>query len=460
MDIETKPASDWPEPAPSGENGIRQGKTQFTKAYFSMFLFYYIVEGSNNGLLSIFVPFFLIISKLPGVDTPFIFTLATFTAIPFTIKIIWGAISDRFPIGKLGRRRPYISAFIILCGACWLLFIAVLPFVQTLTMGILILLGMLIETGAAFSDTALDGLIMDITPAEKLGRVEGGTWACYSIGGIIGGTLGIFLLQLMGSGVPVLVIFGCLSIFCGIIIWIVKEPHQIQKRFDLSTLKVLLKKKRYWNGYLFSLATHLPQTAIPTLLALLLLIKLGILSSGSMELMLLLDENLTLYVLAFQLCTAAGIVISSLIFGKLSDKYNRKKIFGVAIIILLIIVPLAPAIVNDLPSALVVSLLVGLTLGGMSTMTMAFVAPITQENPAATSTHFSIFTSFMNAGSTIGLGIFAFITGELLGSGMASLEIYAISFIIAPLLALVSLPFVKGLPVRPRAAKKELEGTA
>jgi len=257
------------------------------------------------------------------------------------------------------------------------------------------------------------------------------------------------------SGVPVFVMFGCLSIFCGIIIWIVKEPTQIKKRFDFSTLKVLLKKRNYWNGYLFSLGTHLPQNAISTLLALLLLIKLGILSSDRNGLSLLLDENLTLYVLAFQLCAAAGIVISSVIFGKLSDKYNRKKIFGLAIVILVIIVPLAPAIVCDLPSALVVSFLVGLTLGSMSTMTMVFVAGITQENPSATSTHFSIFTSFMNLGSTIGLGIFAFITGILLDIGTAPLDVYAIAFIIAPLLALASLPFVKGLPARPMETKEE-----
>ncbi len=192
MASETKYAGDGSKLAPSGENDVRQGKTQFSKAYFSMFLFYYVVEGSNNGLLSVFVPLYLI-KSLPGIDEGFILTLATFVTIPFTIKIIWGAISDRFPIGHLGRRRPYISVFIILCGVCWLLFIAVLPFVQSLTMGILIVLGMLVETGAAFSDTALDGLIMDITPAEKLGRVEGGTWACYSVGGIIGGTLGIYL---------------------------------------------------------------------------------------------------------------------------------------------------------------------------------------------------------------------------------------------------------------------------
>ncbi|MEX2681888.1 MAG: MFS transporter [Candidatus Sigynarchaeota archaeon] len=454
MTSETGQTGDGTRLARAGENGMQQETILFNKAYFSMFLFYYVVEGSNNGLLTIFVPFFLIKSELPGIDEAFILTLATFTAIPFTIKIVWGMISDRFHIGKFGRRRPYISAFIILCGACWLLFIAVLPFVQSLTLGILILLGILVETGAAFSDTALDGLIMDITPAEKLGRVEGGTWACYSIGGIISGTLGIFLWSLTDSGVPVFVMFGCLSIFCGIIIWIVKEPTLIKKRFDLSTLKVLLKKKRYWNGYLFSLGTHLPQNVISTLLALLLLIKLGILSSDRNGLSLLLDENLTLYVLAFQLCAAAGIVISSVIFGKLSDKYNRKKIFGVAIVIMLIIVPLVPAIVIDLTSALLDALLVGITLGSMSTMTMVFVAGITQENPSATSTHFSIFTSFMNLGSTIGLGIFAMITSGLLDSGTAPLDVYAIAFLIAPLLALVSLPFVKGLPANFKEKKE------
>jgi MFS transporter, PAT family, beta-lactamase induction signal transducer AmpG len=459
MSIETKPAGDGCIPAPSGGSDIQQGKTQFNKAYFSMFLFYYLIEGSNNGLLSIFVPIFLIKSALPGIDESFVLTLAAFVMLPFTIKIIWGVISDRYPIGHLGRRRPYISAFIILCGVSWLMFIAVLPFVQSLTMGVLILLGLLVETGAAFSDTALDGLIMDITPAESLGRTEGGTWACYSIGGIIGGTLGLFLWSLMGSGVPVFVIFGCLSIFCGIIIWVVKEPTQVQKRFDFNALKVLLKKKRYWNGYLFSLATHLPQNAIATLLALLLLIKLGILGSGSMGLTFLLDEDLTLYVLLFQLCSAGGIVISSLVYGRLADKYNRKKVFVVAIGILLVLIPLAPAMVNDFPSALLVSFLVGLTLGSMSTMTMAFVAGITQENPAATSTHFSIFTSFMNAGSTIGLVIFAFITEELLGSGINPLDVYTIAFIIAPILVLMSLPFVKGLPAKARPAKTELEGT-
>jgi MFS family permease len=190
-----------------------------------------------------------------------------------------------------------------------------------------------------------------------------------------------------------------------------------------------------------------------------LLIKIGILSTGGMGLTFLFDGNLTLYVLTFQLCAAGGIIISSLIMGKLADKYNRKKIFGVTMILMLVLVPLAPFIANDFPSALVTALLVGLSLGGMSTMTMTFVAGITQENPAATSTHFSIFTSFMNAGSTIGLGIFAVITDELLGSGVAPLDVYVIAFIIAPLLALLSLPFVKRLPARPQIKKEELESS-
>ncbi|NMC05195.1 MAG: MFS transporter [Candidatus Lokiarchaeota archaeon] len=458
MADETIPEENGTTLVPSKNHDARQGHALYNKGYFSMFLFYYIVEGSNNGLLSIFVPIFLIKSALPGIDEGFVLTLATFTMLPFTIKILWGIISDRFPIGRLGRRRPYISAFIILCGVSWLLLIAVLPFIQSLTMAVLILLGLLIETGAAFSDTALDGLIMDITPAEQLGRVEGGTWACYSIGGIMGGTLGIYLWSMIGSGIPVFVMFGCLSIVCGVLIWTIKEPAQAGHRFDLDMLKSLLKKKRYWNGYLFSLATHLPQNAISTLLALLLLIKLGILGSGSMGLMFLLDDDLTWYVLAFQLSAAGGIVTASLVLGRLADKHDRKKIFAGGLLVLLVVLPVVPFIVVDLPSALLVAFLVGLVLGCMSTMTMTFVASITQENPAATSTHFSIFTSFMNAGSTIGLGIFAAITEALLESGVAALEVYAITFFIAPLLALVSVPFVKGLPARPRLARTELEG--
>ncbi|MFX0099097.1 MAG: MFS transporter [Candidatus Hodarchaeota archaeon] len=186
--------------------------TTFNQGYYLMFLFYYLVEGSNNGLLTIFVPVFLIKSDLPGVDAPFILTLATFATIPFAIKIFYGLISDKFPIGNLGRRRPYISGGIIVCGVFWLLMIAVLPYVDILSLAILIVFGVTINIGAAFSDTALDGLIIDITPKDMLGRVEGNTWAFYSVGTITGGTLGILLWLLTGNGISVFILFGMLSI--------------------------------------------------------------------------------------------------------------------------------------------------------------------------------------------------------------------------------------------------------
>jgi len=438
----------------AGKDNNKESPLTFNRRYFATFLFYYIVEGSNNGLFSIFVPVFLIKSGLPGVNEPFILTLATFTAIPFTIKIIWGVISDRFPIGHLGRRRPYISIFIIICGVSWLALIAVLPVVQFLSIGILILLGILINTGAAFSDTALDGLIMDVTPAEKLGRVEGATWAMYSIGGILGGTLGIFIYVAIGDGTPVFIIFGLLSIACGIVVWILKEPATVTKKLDMTAFKRLLKGKRNWNGYFFSLATHLPENAVSIMLALFLLIKIGILSSGSMGLSLLFDENLTWYVLAFQLSASGGIVLASALLGKLADKHNRKKLFGLVVILTLIFIPLTSVIVVDFISAMIAAFLVGTALGGASTLTMTFVAGITQENPASTSTHFSIFTSFMNAGSNIGLALFAVLTGELLDAGIAPTAVYAIAFVIAPLLMLSSLLFVKGLPSRASASSR------
>ncbi len=58
---ETKSTGDASKPALSSNNDARQGKTQFNKAYFSMFLFYHLVECSNNGLLA------FILNELLGV---------------------------------------------------------------------------------------------------------------------------------------------------------------------------------------------------------------------------------------------------------------------------------------------------------------------------------------------------------------------------------------------------------
>ncbi|MHA1998271.1 MAG: MFS transporter [Promethearchaeota archaeon] len=420
----------------------------FSRKLFAMFLFYYIIEGSNSGMLSVFVPIFLIQSGIPGIDEAFILVLAAATMFPFTIKIFWGILSDKFPVKKLGRRRPYISGGIIVTGASWIMFTGLLPTVASLNLGILVILGIIINLGSAISDTALDGLIMDVTPKEKLGQVEGATWACYSVGGILGGTVGILIWTLFGSGAPVLITFGLLSIACGIIIWTVEEPRNITDSFNKKTLGLLLKKKRYWNGYLFSMTSNLANNLIATVFALYLLIKIGIVTTNESGLSLLLDENLFWYILITQLFAAGGIISSSFIIGKLADKVNRKKLFLIILPVSICIISLTIIIMHDLISGLFMAFLVGFASGSMSTMAMTFSATISQENKNAASTHFSIFTSFMNLGSNIGLGLFSAVIAVLLRGGMAPIDVYPVVFITAPLLTLASLFFLKALPGR------------
>ncbi|MHA1369892.1 MAG: MFS transporter [Promethearchaeota archaeon] len=429
----------------------------FTKRHYVLFLFYYVVEGSNNGLLSTFVPLFLLSLEIPGVNESSILTLAGAAMLPFTIKIFWGILSDRYPIKNLGRRRPYISGGIIGAGIFWLVLISVIPYANLFNMIILSILGFLTNLGAAISDTALDGLIMDVTPEEKLGRVEGATWACYAIGGGFSGIAGIAIWSFLGNAMIVFVLFGTISIACGIIIWLIKEPTGNARRFDVNIFKKLLKEKRYWNAYMFSLTSNIGVNTCQIFVTLYFLIKTGIVETASSEgLTLLIDARgntkMILLILVLSLALAIGTMSSSYIFGKLGDIVNTKKLYVFCIVMSAVIVPLTGVIIRDIWSGFLMTFLIGFSFGGLSALTMVFTAIITQENEETTSTHFSIFTSFINAGSNIGYALFAMIIGTLLIS-WEPINVYPVVFVTAPLLNLLSLIFLKGLPDKKREKK-------
>ncbi|MHA1892807.1 MAG: MFS transporter [Promethearchaeota archaeon] len=434
----------------SSQDLTLEANKTLSKKYFGMFLFYYIVEGSNNGLIASFIPLFLISLNIEGVNESSILTLAGWAMIPFTIKIFWGIISDKFPIGNLGRRRPYISGGILVCGAFWFLMILVVPFARYFNLPILIFLGFTINLGAAISDTALDGLIMDVTPEDYLGRVEGATWACYAIGGGIGGIVGIAIWSFTGSAVPVFILFGSLSLICGIIIWFIKEPLKLKEPFSFEKFKLLFKRARYWSAYFFSFFANFAANTCQIFLTLFFLLKTGVLDSSTTEgLTLLIDAqgnlDLIFLILMLSLTLAIGSMSSSFIFGKMADKFNKKKLYVISVMLSVLLIPLTGLIIQDIVSGLIMSFLVGFSFGSLSALSMAFTAQITQENKETTSTHFSIFTSFMNAGSNVGYIVFAAITAFLLNL-LDPINVYIMMFIIAPMFTLFSLFFMNFLP--------------
>jgi len=102
--------------------------------------------------------------------------------LPWTFKIFFGPLLDRYRGGRFGRRRPFIIAAEILMGVPLLALAAADPG----RLGVINAVLFLHNTFAALQDVAVDGLAVDILPENECGRANSIMWA----GKIVGVTLG------------------------------------------------------------------------------------------------------------------------------------------------------------------------------------------------------------------------------------------------------------------------------
>lgn len=165
-----------------------QKKMKYKSSYTWVFSINYFNQGLVSSLLSVIVPIYILLMITEGgltitpTDVAFIASIIT---IPWAIKLFFGILADKYGIKNLGRRRPWILSSLLISGAGWM----ILPYLITPANVIFIItiVGFIINCGTAFSDTALDGFIVDICPKERLGRVQGFVWGLRSIGIIAGG---------------------------------------------------------------------------------------------------------------------------------------------------------------------------------------------------------------------------------------------------------------------------------
>ncbi len=96
---------------------------------------------------------------------------------PWYIKVVFGVITDNYPIGKFGRRKPYLIISTIFSMIGWL------------TLGLhdsvnilFVLSGVSLATGSALADSVVDGQTVEITPSSHIGRIQGVAWGSRGLG--------------------------------------------------------------------------------------------------------------------------------------------------------------------------------------------------------------------------------------------------------------------------------------
>jgi PAT family beta-lactamase induction signal transducer AmpG len=160
----------------------------------------YFAQGIPYGLMNIAVPAWL---ASQGVGAGQIASFLAIIILPWAFKLLSGPLMDRYQFLEMGRRRPWVMGAQL--GMTLSFFGLVLIENPVEQIGLLMMLGLLINVFAATQDVAVDGMAIDVTPVNEQGRLNGFMVFGKAIGwGTTSAVTGIMLVK-YGMGVTAIV---------------------------------------------------------------------------------------------------------------------------------------------------------------------------------------------------------------------------------------------------------------
>ena len=166
------------------------GVPKFKNYYMLVMSIFYGGQGFSLGSLTLLLPLYINNDLNVGSYAAAVI-ISTIIITPWFIKFFFGLLTDNYPIGRFGRRKPYLIIATIFSAIGWL------------TLGLhreanflFILSGFMLALGSAIADTTIDGQVVEITPQKYAGRMQGIAWGSRGLGiglaGIISANL-VFL---------------------------------------------------------------------------------------------------------------------------------------------------------------------------------------------------------------------------------------------------------------------------
>jgi PAT family beta-lactamase induction signal transducer AmpG len=181
------------------------------RARFATGAMMYFGQGIPYGLLSIAIPAWL---ASQGVSAADIGSYLAVIVLPWAFKLVTGPLMDRYEFLPMGRRRPWvIGAQLGLSFSLLALMLVERPAEQV---GLLMLIGVLINSFAATQDVATDGMAIDLTPIREQGRLNAfmsfgkavGWGATSAVSGLVLVTWGLQVAAILAAAVAGIVLLA------------------------------------------------------------------------------------------------------------------------------------------------------------------------------------------------------------------------------------------------------------
>jgi len=171
----------------------------------------YFAQGIPYGLMNIAVPAWL---ASQGVGAGQIASFLAVIILPWAFKLLSGPLMDRYQFLPMGRRRPWVLGAQL--GMTLSFFGLILIENPAEQVGLLTVLGLLINVFAATQDVAVDGMAIDVTPVNEQGRLNGfmvfGKAMGWGITSAVSGTMlvsfGMGVTAVVAAAVQAVVLLG------------------------------------------------------------------------------------------------------------------------------------------------------------------------------------------------------------------------------------------------------------
>jgi PAT family beta-lactamase induction signal transducer AmpG len=171
----------------------------------------YFAQGIPYGLMNIAVPAWL---ASQGVEAGQIASFLAIIILPWAFKLLSGPLMDRYQFLAMGRRRPWVLGAQL--GMTLSFFGLVLVDNPVDQIGLLMILGLIINVFAATQDVAVDGMSIEVTPVNEQGRLNGfmvfGKAVGWGLTSAVAGTMlvkfGLGVTAICAATVQVIVLLG------------------------------------------------------------------------------------------------------------------------------------------------------------------------------------------------------------------------------------------------------------
>jgi len=188
--------------------------------FFVLFLLY-VAQGLPFGLFLAAVPAWL---AQGGASAGEIGTVLAMVMLPWTLKLFYCFLVDRYAFLAMGRRRPWIivSQFGIVAG---LIAMAVInPAVEQASL--VAAFAFVINIASSMQDVAVDGLAVDILPFDEFARGNGFFFGGQALGVSLAGGVGGYLIAYHGLSTALLALAAVTAVILVVIIIVRERPGE------------------------------------------------------------------------------------------------------------------------------------------------------------------------------------------------------------------------------------------